>query len=336
LVQLSQNETVEMISSLADDLEKEKREKEALLVTIESQRLQIDSLQAVTMKVSDRKSAESAKVESLQLELKSFEKQNLKLKSDNQGLLKERDELLDALEAERESRKSQPVQEKNQIDFENFKIAEQDAKIMSLSSELSHAVSSLQQAVTSAKTMKIKADEERSNRITFEKRVRELEFEIQELKTSKELISSTILDSLHKEQEKTTSLERMLQSHVPHQESELSPSLVSRLCDLIDTDGCGHITSSNILYAISNEDSEALKLFQTLGLVPSAVDTAKALEFAKKLFVRYHDGANYGEFFEYLKSYKLSSTSLVITPKNVMMAELEKMRNVYYYILFKL
>ena len=318
-----------MISSLADDLENEKREKEALLVTIESQRLQIDSLQAVAMKSSDMKSAESVKVEGLQLQLKSFEKQNSKLKSDNQGLLKERDELLDALEAERESRKAQHAEAISQSSFDNPKIAEQDAKILSLSSELSHAVSSLQQSVNSAKTMKLKFDEERSNRIIFEKRVRELEFEVEELKTSKEMISSTILDSLHKEQEKTVSLERMLQSHVPYQESELSPSLVSRLCDLIDTDGCGHITSSSILYAISKEDSEALKLFQTLGLLPSAVDTTKALEFAKKLFGRYHDGANYGEFFEYLRSYKVASTSLVITPKISMMAELEKMRNVY-------
>ena len=339
-VQSSQNETVEMISSLADDLENEKREKEALLVTIESQRFQIDMLQANAVKVSDMRSAELAKVDGLQLQMRSYEKQNAKLKADCKIVLKEKEDLLEALKTEkglRDNDKDTAIRSSGIQTVDSLKMAEQETQIANLSSELSHAVSSLQQAVNSAKAIKVKFEEEKQKCITFEKRIRELELERQELKTSKELISSTILDSLHKEQEKTTSLERILQSHIPGNDDGLQSSAVSHLCDLIDSDGSGYINSSSILHAISKKDSETLKLLQTVGLVPSGVDTAKALEFAKKIFGRFHDGANYAEFFEYLKSYKAASVSLTVTPRKVMMDELQKMRNVkYYYYVFRL
>ena len=75
-------------------------------------------------------------------------------------------------------------------------------------------MNSLRQALTSGKGLQEKYLEEKERNEQLESRLVMLQKENAELRASKEIISSTILDSLHKEKEKTSSLEKLLQTRV--------------------------------------------------------------------------------------------------------------------------
>ena len=95
-----------------------------------------------------------------------------------------------------------------------FTVAEYELKISELSKELDQAVTSLRQAISSGKSLQEKYLNEKEVKEHLEVRVTKLQAENDELRASKEIISSTILDSLHKEKEKTLSLEKILQTRV--------------------------------------------------------------------------------------------------------------------------
>jgi len=93
--------------------------------------------------------------------------------------------------------------------------SEYEFKISELNRELLKTVASLKEAVANGKLIQEKYEEERDKNSKLKLEIIELDNTINKLKDSKDMISSTILDSLHKEKEKNSKLEIVLQTRSP-------------------------------------------------------------------------------------------------------------------------
>ena len=203
-VEESQNDTIEIVSKISGELEREKQEKNAVLLALEAHRNGTDGSTAITMNAA------------LSTEMESLRSKN----SDLEALVNQlRNELCSM------SSSSLHVNPNSSCSEYEFHISE-------LNRKLQKTTASLEEATTNGESMQERYTEEKEKNKQLKLRIIELENAVNELKESKDVISSTILDSLHKEKEKNSKLENILQTRSPLSGSSSSYNVVD--ADIFD------------------------------------------------------------------------------------------------------
>ena len=200
----SQNDTIDIVSKISGELEKQKQEKNALLLALEAYR---DG--------EDGNSTTNAAV--INTTTHDYDNNNTRLITEMESL-RSKNENLETLVTQLRNTISTMQQSSLSSSIilpMNRDASEYEFKISELSRELRESAVSMKVAIDDGKSIQEKYMQEIEKNNQFKLKINELENALAHSKESKDMISSTILDSLHKEKEKNSKLENIIQARSP-------------------------------------------------------------------------------------------------------------------------